>query len=382
MGKRYWAIAAAGAAILVGTFLWYNRKSTNQAIPEPTPIVYAVDSNEAVVSPPLEEVVEEQIIPEPVPEVVNTPEEIEEVNNIETEEVLPLETVIEESPEIAPVNTLPEKIIEEPLQPVQESLDDTIRIASFNIQIFGKSKRQKEDVMYILANTVRNFDIVAIQEIRDKSKTTLPYFLRKINELPGDRYNYVDSIRLGRTSSKEQYAFIYNTTTVRYKGRSYIYRDTGDRFERDPFIAGFVSGKFDYVLVNVHIKPDDAAREIAALADVVRDADFRFRDDKDIIVLGDFNADGSYFSENVSTGFRDGRIYCWAITDDMDTTVSANTNTYDRIVFRQAFTSEDYAGKPGVFLFDAIYDLTNPFAKRVSDHYPVSCSFYIDRDTD
>ncbi len=50
--------------------------------------------------------------------------------------------------------------------------DDTIKIASFNIQIFGKSKRQKEDVMEILTKTVRNFDIVAVQEFRDKSEKT------------------------------------------------------------------------------------------------------------------------------------------------------------------------------------------------------------------
>ncbi len=53
--------------------------------------------------------------------------------------------------------------------------NETIKIATFNIQIFGKAKRQKEDVMEVLTKTVRNFDIIAIQEIRDKSETTLPF---------------------------------------------------------------------------------------------------------------------------------------------------------------------------------------------------------------
>jgi hypothetical protein len=46
---------------------------------------------------------------------------------------------------------------------------NTIKIASFNIQVFGKSKRSKKEVMAVLTKTVTNFDITAIQELRDKS---------------------------------------------------------------------------------------------------------------------------------------------------------------------------------------------------------------------
>ena len=100
----------------------------------------------------------------------------------------------------------------------------------------------------------------------------------------------------------------------------------GSTINDDPvteIFAGFSSGNFDYVLVNVHIKPDDAKREIAALADVVKDADEKFANDHDIIVLGDFNADGSYFSENTITGFRN-QTYTWIVSDDMDTTVATS----------------------------------------------------------
>src|SRR5437762_3016546 len=42
---------------------------------------------------------------------------------------------------------------------------DTIKIATFNIQVFGKTKLAKPEVMQILADTIRNFDVVAIQEV-------------------------------------------------------------------------------------------------------------------------------------------------------------------------------------------------------------------------
>ena len=54
----------------------------------------------------------------------------------------------------------------------------TIRIASFNIQVFGDSKASKPYVMQTLAAIIRNFQIVAIQEIRTKNDYHLDNFLR------------------------------------------------------------------------------------------------------------------------------------------------------------------------------------------------------------
>src|SRR5262249_28234830 len=42
----------------------------------------------------------------------------------------------------------------------------TVKLATFNIQVFGRSKLDKPEVMQVLAETVRKFDLVAIQEIR------------------------------------------------------------------------------------------------------------------------------------------------------------------------------------------------------------------------
>ena len=47
---------------------------------------------------------------------------------------------------------------------------ETITIASFNIQIFGKTKAGKPDVMAVLPPIISEFDIVAIQEIREEGR--------------------------------------------------------------------------------------------------------------------------------------------------------------------------------------------------------------------
>ena len=65
----------------------------------------------------------------------------------------------------------------------------TIRIASFNIQVFGKTKAEKKDIMGILAKTITEFDIVAIQEIRDKSGTAIKKLEETVDAL-GKDYEY------------------------------------------------------------------------------------------------------------------------------------------------------------------------------------------------
>ena len=254
-----------------------------------------------------------------------------------------------------------------------------LKLASFNIQTFGKAKCEKAEIMDILTKTIKNFDLVAVQEIKDA--TVLPLLVDKINETSEEKYTFLASERVGRTVSKEQYGFLYKRDKVHFTGKSYLYNDKDDAFEREPFVAQFKSNGFDFILANIHTKPAAAKQEIQSLVDVVNNASTRFTDDKDVIVLGDYNADGAYFSEKTTTGLR-GALYFWAISDDADTTVATSEHTYDRIVFQKKYTLEDFTGKVGVFKFDEEYALPKNVAKQVSDHYPVWSTFYTDKDTD
>ncbi len=116
---------------------------------------------------------------------------------------------------------------------------ETIRIATFNIQVFGESKTENSRVMDVLAQVARRFDVVAIQEVRAKSQDILPRFVEQINA-EGRRYDYVIGPRLGRTSSKEQYAFVFDTQTIDIDPSSlYTVDDPDDRLHREPLVAGF-----------------------------------------------------------------------------------------------------------------------------------------------
>jgi len=257
---------------------------------------------------------------------------------------------------------------------------ESIRIAAFNVQVFGKTKREKEDVMGYLALIAREFDVVLIQEIRDASGETAPSYLALINQAGGPAYAYVESPRLGRTTSKEAYAYFYNTESVELiEGSERVYNDTGDVFEREPFIAGFRSGGFDFTLVGIHTKPDDAYNEIGNLTLVVQSILDGDPQEGDVIVLGDFNADGSYFDEGDTGNPLKDPAYFWVVADEVDTMTKTDW-TYDRMVMTNATHGWEYVeGSASVLYFDDEYGIEDPeLVWAVSDHYPIYAEFRTD----
>ena len=252
---------------------------------------------------------------------------------------------------------------------------DTIKIASFNIQVFGRSKANKPEVMKVIADIIKQFDIVAVQEIRDNSGTAI----KKLMSMLGVQYHYIISKRLGRTSSKEQYAYIYREG-VELLQRPFEHPDTLDLFHRQPFIAHFKKGEFDFMLVTIHIDPDEAEEEIYELNNVVIETIDKFGE-PDIIILGDLNADCSYFNES-KKGVLNETVYSWLIPDWIDTNLAKSSCTYDRIIITKTQTENDFTGVYGVVYFDMKYNLSYKEAKKISDHYPVWCEFWTNKDKD
>jgi endonuclease/exonuclease/phosphatase family metal-dependent hydrolase len=255
-------------------------------------------------------------------------------------------------------------------QPVAD-YGGTIKIASFNIQVFGRAKLSKPAAMKVLCDIVRRFDVVAIQEIRAREDDILPRFVQQINA-GGRMYDYLIGPRLGRTSSKEQYAFVYDTATIE-ADRSALYTvvDTFDVLHREPLVGSFrVRGPppneaFTFTLVNVHTDPDEVPQEMEALAQVYRAVRNDGRGEDDVILLGDFNADENRFGALASNT-------TWVISGIATNT--RGTELYDNIFFHRAATSE-FTGLSGVVDLMRDYQLTLDAALEVSDHLPIWAEF-------
>ena len=270
-------------------------------------------------------------------------------------------------------------------QPTEQQLNtspssnETMRIGAFNVQVFGVTKAGKPEVMGVLADIIRTYDIIAIQEIRDSSQTALPKLVDLVNS-DGSQYQYVVSERLGRTTSKEQYAYLYNSNTVQLIGdpQTYPEPEGTDSFHRQPYIAAFqaINGNYDAVLMVIHTDPDEATEEINALSDVMNYTQLLYPKEGDFILMGDLNADGSYFKDGSSSSL-DG--YYWLIDNSQDTTTKSTNYTYDRIILTD---TSDLYGQFGVHRFDLEYNLTEEQTVAESDHYPVFAEFLVSGDMD
>lgn len=255
------------------------------------------------------------------------------------------------------------------------AVGETIRIASFNIQVFGTSKARNPQVMDILAKVIRQFDIVAIQEIRSKDQTIIPRFVEQINAT-GARYAHVLGPRLGRTVSKEQYAFIFNTDTVEVDhSATYTVSDPNDRLHREPLVGLFRArappgmDPFTFQLVNIHTDPDEVKSEVDALADVYRAVLADSTNERDVIVLGDLNA-----SEYKLGALGQIPGITWAISGQKTNT--RRTKSYDNLIFHSA-ESDEYTGHSGVVDLLREFNLTEKQALAVSDHLPVWADFSV-----
>lgn len=251
----------------------------------------------------------------------------------------------------------------------------TIRIAAFNIQVFGQSKLRKPRVMEILAQIVREFDIVAIQEIRSRDQNVMPQFVDLIND-SGRTYDFVIGERIGDTSSKEQYAYVFDRQTIDVD-RRYVYTvtDPDNLLHREPLVGWFRArgpepeDAFTFTLINIHTDPDIVEEELSVMDDVFRVVRDDGRNEDDVIILGDFNADDRHFGE-----LGDVPGITWAISDTKTNT--RQTKQYDNLVFHGRATTE-FTGRAGVVDFMRDFDLTLDEALQVSDHLPVWAEFSI-----
>ncbi len=270
------------------------------------------------------------------------------------------------------------------LAPPAPSPANVLRVGAFNIQVFGQTKLAKEDVVDVLVETARQFDVLVVQEVRDSSETVADEFLARLNDGAEQEYAMVEGERLGRTGSKEQYVIYYIPTRVQLVGNPFTLPDPDDVFEREPLVASFRADNFDFTLLACHIKPDDADAELVALRDAALSVLEAIPGEQDMIFLGDLNADGSYLDEDQRLfEILPAGEFDVVISNDMVTT-TVTRNTYDRIVLRPATSGHEYIlNSAQAFRFDDFLGLTNrTFVKSVSDHYPVFARFRTDLEDD
>uniref|UniRef100_A0A3B5Q2X0 Deoxyribonuclease n=1 Tax=Xiphophorus maculatus TaxID=8083 RepID=A0A3B5Q2X0_XIPMA len=256
-----------------------------------------------------------------------------------------------------------------------------MKIASFNIQRLGLKKVSDPSILNNLVQVELHVDLIRPLLFPERNfsneNTFVCVLLRPERE---HRYEKQISTRLGRTDYKEQFLFLYRVGLVTLKDlyQSDDKKTQGqDDINRDPYILRFSCPNTvleDLVMIPVHISPKGAEIELDKLYDLFLHIQKMWKTDN-VMILGDFNADGSYVSkkEMKTIRIRSDKNFHWLIGDDVDTTASTkNTNTYDRIVvYGDKMLQAVVKNSAKAFNFQEEYRLSNEQALNISDHYPV-----------
>lgn len=248
----------------------------------------------------------------------------------------------------------------------KKSSDACLQIVSWNIANLGQSK--DDDEIQFMAQILRRFDVVAIQEV--VAGAAGPQAVARLADAlnrTGSAWDYVVSPpTVG--NGVERYAFLWKKHRVSLSGKARLLDVLDPMMDREPFYAKFTFGTFSMGLVSFHAVPKskDPAREIVHLSKIPA----LFPEDA-LIIMGDFNLP---HHEKAFLGLRekdmDAALRKVRTTLKMEpdpTTGERRANAYDNLFFEQKELQVDSAGA-----IDFSYSFpTLKAARLISDHLPV-----------
>ncbi len=254
----------------------------------------------------------------------------------------------------------------------QNPNEETIKVLSWNLYNFGKSKNDEE--MAFIAKTLKDYDIVAIQEV-----STSLYGIRAVAKL-ADQLNRTGSkweYKISDPTSgdgKERYAYVWKTATRNAKislKKDWLEESIEAKVDREPYMARFEvtykSKNTNTLLIgSFHAVPKskDPEKEVVFLEEIPN----RYRTDN-ILILGDFNLDGRHEAldglrnRSFKAAFEGQKTSLRMKEKDGDPL----NEEYDNIfVETRAFTIK----KAEVIHFYKAYDKLKD-ARYISDHVPL-----------
>ncbi|MFH7004817.1 endonuclease/exonuclease/phosphatase family protein [Flavobacterium bizetiae] len=245
------------------------------------------------------------------------------------------------------------------------------KLLSWNLENFGKSKSESE--LNFIANTILNYDIVALQEVVAGygGAQAVAKLAMLLNE-KGAKWDYAISNPTSSTSSHkvERYAFLWKTSKIKLKGNTWLEKQYHLEIDREPYFATFEINKKTITLVNFHAitKSKQPETEIKY---------FKFLPGEypnlNLLFLGDFNCPQSHtvFNPLKKMGYS-------PILQNQKTTLKQQCK--NDICLASEFDNMFYKTSTIEFMNSGIVPFHKNFnslkeARRISDHIPIWFEF-------
>jgi deoxyribonuclease-1-like protein len=241
-----------------------------------------------------------------------------------------------------------------------------IKLCSWNLENFGKSK--SDETIVFIANTLRDFDVVAIQEVV-AGNGGAQAVARLANELnrKGAKWEYVISDPTTSSAYKtERYAFLWKTSSIKLKGSAWLEQKYNLEIDREPYFATFEKDGKTITIVTFHAitKSKQPETEIKY---------FKFLPQEystlNLVFAGDFNCPQSHtvFNPLKKMGYQSVLV---------NQKTSLKQDCYQEICLASEFDNIFFNGSKikiknsGVILFyknfSSLYE-----ARKISDHIPI-----------
>lgn len=171
--------------------------------------------------------------------------------------------------------------------------DSSLNICSWNLKDFGKTKSDAE--IEFIANTIKQFDIVMIQEVvaKDPGGAQAVGRLGEALNRKGTKWEYrISNATSGENSyKKERYAFLWKPSKVTLVGKPWLETKFHIEIDREPFFATFKVSNKIFTLANFHaitkrMQPETEVKYFKYLPEEYPDLN--------IIFGGDFNLPQSH----------------------------------------------------------------------------------------
>ncbi len=128
-----------------------------------------------------------------------------------------------------------------------------ITVLSWNLENFGKAK--SDSAIHFIANTIKDFDIVAIQEVvAGNGGAEAVARLADVLNRKGFKWDYriSDPTSSENSHKRERYAFLWKPSKASLIGRPWLEKQYSTEIDREPFLATFKTNGKLFTLVNFH----------------------------------------------------------------------------------------------------------------------------------
>ncbi|MGM1055744.1 MAG: endonuclease/exonuclease/phosphatase family protein [Bacteroidota bacterium] len=245
-----------------------------------------------------------------------------------------------------------------------------VKISSWNLQNFGKTKTEAE--INFMANTLKDFDIVAIQEVVAGygGAQAVAKLADELNR-KGAKWEYVVSDPTQSTPyATERYAFLWKTASVKQVEKAWLDQNYVAEIDREPYMMDFSYKGKPFTLVGFHAIPKKKQPETEIKY-------FKFLPGKypgkNLIFLGDFNVPQSHTVFNPLK-----KIGYLPVLVNQKTTMKMKcvgeeclASEYDNIFYNSKTLQVLSSGV--VLIYKDFPDMKA--VRRISDHLPVWAEF-------